>query len=149
MSAFMCSPETLYVISDYLFTLRRLEAMKSVGLIKKDPLSVERIDLFGMLYKMNKDAVIARYGEGAKDELIGYEMLDGFYQARREYGENEELIPDVVLFYKINCYLYQCSEGDLDKSPLYTFLLGARAQLAVEIVQNSKEYRDVSIDEWS
>ena len=149
MSAFMCSADTLYLISDYLFTLRHLEGLKQIGVINKDPLSVTRLDVFDILYKMNKDALIARYGEGAVSELVEYAALDGFVQARRKYGEKEELVPDIVLFYKINCFLYQCAEGDVDKHPLYNFLKGAYAHLAVDIVRSSKEYQEVSIDEWN
>ena len=148
MSSFMCSPVTIYVISDHLFTLRKLTELKELGLIKKDPLSVERVDLFNLLYQMNKKALIERYGEGVED-LIGYEMLDGFYRARREYGEKEELIPDLVLYYKINCFLYQCAEGKVADSPLYKYIDNDQAYLARDIVMQLPEYQNISIDEWN
>ena len=148
MSAFMCSPETLYVISDYLFSLKTLIELKSSGIIKEDPLSVDRSDLFGMLYQLNKKALQERYGDRA-DELINYNISDGFKRARAKLGEKEELIPDKLLFYKLECFLYQCAEDNVCKSPLYRYLSDQQSKLAAYIVRESEEYKNISIDEWN
>ncbi len=148
MSAFMCTPETIYAISDYLFNLKTLFELKSLGIISKEPLSVERFDLFKLLYDLNKKALDKRYEDRA-DELVGYEPEAGFKQARKKYGDQEAFISEHLLFFKMECFLYQCEEDCMENESLLKYLTTQQAELAASIVRSSKEYQDISVDEWN
>jgi hypothetical protein len=50
----------------------------------------------------------------------------------------------VEQFKAIYCLLYQCSEGDVTKSPLYDELNHAAAELAQRIVQDLPDYDKAS-----
>ena len=160
MSSFMVCPETLYILSDYLFSLKKIREMlqlKVKGLKQKDALSIDREDLFNMLYEMNTDALTARYGKDSLEVMVGYKPeREVFTEARREYSkryDNEELFVDSrvyynLIFYKLGCYLYQCAEGNIDESPLYKYLNAERGRVAEILVQSSPEYMAIPIDEW-
>jgi hypothetical protein len=49
--------------------------------------------------------------------------------------------PSALELYKlIRCYLYQCSEGDIDKKPLFIALDTYCQSVAEHIVMNSPQY---------
>ena len=151
MSSFMCCPETLYTISGFLYNLAAIEELHKIDpkTIAKDLFSVQRKDIFSMLYNMNKKALIIRYEEDPASEMIGYEVDDGYAKARQNFEEDDELENPYLIMYKLDCYLYQCGEGPILSSKLYLFLKEERKRLAEQIVRSSQQYQDISIDEWN
>lgn len=79
------------------------------------------------LFKMNCAAVNARYGDN--DDSAGE------YKWKYAYATT-----GVRLYKMIRCLLYQCSEGDVPKTPLFKALEKFNDRLAHEIVGKSKEY---------
>ncbi len=81
------------------------------------------------LHLMNVSAVCQRYPDDTPDE---YPMPD----------VSAGLPPTPVQFYKsLSCYLYQCSEGNVDRRVLYRDLKRVAANLAENIVGNTAEYQ--------
>lgn len=150
MSAFMCSPETIYLITNAIFSIRHIKELQSLKILpKKDPLSVSREDLFHILYKMNRDALVERYGEDGAEELCGYSEQDGFLKGRRYWNGREEEYTDTLLYYRIGCLLYQCSEGSIEESSLYNYIGKVKTEVACHIVEGSDDYLNITIDNWS
>ena len=51
-----------------------------------------------------------------------------------------EALSEVQFFKSLQCFLYQCCEGDVDEKPLYKTLSSIRALMAPFIKENSPEY---------
>ena len=85
------------------------------------------------LYGMNCNAVMQRYPDCSTDELPG--PIDAGYKYRNE------LITSSIQFYKsLQCYLYQCTEGDVRTLPLYNALEAYQHEIADHIITNTPEY---------
>jgi hypothetical protein len=85
------------------------------------------------LYAMNHRAMVARYGARAGD----CNEKDTYVFTRRP--------TTLVQQYKsIQCLMYQCTEGDVDKDPLFLELDAVAADLARRIVQAHPEYATAS-----
>jgi len=99
-----------------------------------DPERSKAINLFGNeLLAMNQDAVNQRYGE--HDAPPPYEP-----------GPCILNLTPIQAYTSIECYLYQCSEGDVPERRLYQSLVGYRDALAHCIVQALPQYRNA---EWA
>jgi hypothetical protein len=91
-----------------------------------------------VLRKMNEESVYQRYPDDNPDELPG--PVD-------ENGKNppykyDPIVPPspIQLFKSLQCYLYQCDEGDTDKCKLYQALDQYLNEIAYHVMTNSKEY---------
>ena len=100
---------------------------------------------------------MGEYGALMSDELtaFGRELLAlnvRAFNARYE-GRHQEDIPDepytftpgmpptpIVLYKALQCFLYQCSEGDVPQDAIYQELSEWRETIADHIVTRSKEY---------
>ena len=85
------------------------------------------------MYKLNCEGVDARYGEGEHKE---------FYPAGFKY---EHIWPANNLHQiikSINCFLYQCSEGEIsrDTRPIYRLLEDLSYKLCYHIISRTPEY---------
>ncbi len=112
MSAFIVEDETINKIVTWLVHGR--ETGWYQGLIEKlgydlsKPLSVEK--LAKDMFFLNCKAVDARYG---KAQAEGFRPLD--FKYREDFNFSE-----MSVFKSINCWHYQCSEGDeVPNDPLY------------------------------
>jgi len=95
------------------------------------------LELGKTMYAMNINAVSQRYTDG---ELPG------------TYDDNNNLVPyrktlrfdacpkPVEVYKALTCYLYQCSEGDVDTLPLYRELEALKSEIAMHIVESLPEY---------
>ena len=84
---------------------------------------------------MNLDAFRQRYGIRA---LLAQD-LDSIDLDRRNWHPLEAL-SEVQFFKSLQCFLYQCCEGDVDEKPLYKTLSAIRGLLAPLINEDSAEY---------
>jgi len=89
-----------------------------------------------------------------KAEEIGQQMHALNVEAvNHRYGENPDMLPktpykfhvvpgasDGQILKSLSCFLYQCSEGDVDKKPLFKKLDKFRDSLAYCIATNTPEY---------
>lgn len=89
------------------------------------------------LYAMNINAVEQRYPDG---NLPGtYDENDKLVQF--EYKIRFDACPAPVKVYKaLSCYLYQCSEGDVDTLPLFKAVSAYKSALAEHIVESLPTY---------
>ena len=84
---------------------------------------------------MNLDAFRQRYGIRA----LLVEDLDCIDLDTRNWHPLEAF-SEVQFFKSLQCFLYQCAEGDVDEKPLYKTLSAIRGLLAPFINQDSAEY---------
>jgi hypothetical protein len=84
---------------------------------------------------MNIDALRQRYGIRA---LLAHD-LDSIDLDTRNW-KPLEAFSEVQFFKSLQCFLYQCCEGDVDESPLFKTLDAIRALLAPCINERSAEY---------
>ena len=116
MSAFMCSARTISIIADVM--------NKSIWS------SIPAKKIFFNLVDMNIDALKARYKEISVDK-------NDF-----EYIETQYSLIEAIKC--MDCYLYQCSEGDIFKRYTFQEIVLRRDKLIVdymhEKIMNSPEY---------
>lgn len=129
MSSFLIEDDTLNQIANSLFAFERNPYMS--GLVRGLP-EAERKSakvLVDSMRDMNIDALVARY-EG--DEPDMYEPPT--YRAT---------IPaqPVAVFKSLQCFLYQCCEGDVHESELYLALTECKNKLACNIVEGLDRYK--------
>jgi len=83
------------------------------------------------MFQLNIRAVDARYGEG---EAVKFRKLDYCF-------EHTEAVPLEQVLKSLNCWLYQCSEGDIPQTELYKlFDTDVRLYLMSEILTQLPEY---------
>ena len=84
---------------------------------------------------MNIDAFRQRYGmKTLLADDLDYIDLD----KRRWYPL--EALSDVQMYKSLQCFLYQCCEGNVDEKPLYKTLSAIRGLMAPFIKEGSQEY---------
>ena len=106
MSVFMVSPEHIGLIADYCRDqLPVLRAVRDTGY------TIDRIGVARALHDMNVCALVARYGV---DHGMGYPFEDP--------PRAPSFVESGHLGRQIDCYLHQCSEGDVNESPLFLAL---------------------------
>lgn len=135
MSAFMVEDKTINRIISYLCNGAEREiphATRGISLFTK-----EDKEVFGKsLFDLNIAGVNARYGEGEAEK---FRPLDYCYCS--------ELPPHTVQAYKsLQCFLYQCSEGNVPEDPLYKKMEGIVNALAHHIVNDLKIYQESKWD---
>ena len=84
------------------------------------------------LYDMNRDALLARYGECAD----AYESFDGKSVDAREETRDEW---QCRLFSVIRNYLYQCSEGNVPETAIFRAMMEFRTKLAYTIAAETAQ----------
>ncbi len=82
------------------------------------------------MFQLNCDGVNARYGEG---EAERFRPLDFKYKP-------EIYLSLVQVFKSLQCWMYQCCEGDVPKTKLYQFFTKIENHLALKIVMDLPEY---------
>lgn len=91
------------------------------------------------LHLMNCDAVDARYGHGtaAQDEA------DVKTDFKFQFTQPES---PLRIYKALQCYLYQCSEGDIDQRRLYKMMQRLKTEMADNIIRQLPGYEDAP---WS
>jgi hypothetical protein len=83
------------------------------------------------MFQLNIKAIDARYGNG---EAVKFRKLDYHF-------EHTEAVPLEQVLKSLNCWLYQCSEGDIPETALYNlFDTDVRLYLMSEITTRLPEY---------
>jgi hypothetical protein len=141
MSAFVCNDQTINRIVAGLHACSYAEYGSPLP-----QLSQELREVFDMpaefgrtLYAMNVNAVEQRYPDcvGNPDELPG-QIKNGKHMP---YTYKEVRTPSPTQLYKsLQCFLYQCTEGDVDELPLYRQLRKFSDDLAHHMVSHTSEY---------
>jgi hypothetical protein len=113
--------------------LRYLKSQTIRDAVQADPAEFGRT-----LYAMNVNAVEQRY-PGDKEIPGTYsdgEKLDAYTYKRIP----SDMINKYQAYKSLGCYLYQCTEGDVDQLTLYKDLCELKAAMAEHFVENSDEY---------
>jgi hypothetical protein len=98
----------------------------------KEPVNTER--LYWALCRMNAESLRQRYNDKI-EENMPKTMPQIPYHA----------VTDCVTMYKlIQCYLYQCAEGDVEESPLYKAVDTFCNNLCAKIVESLPQYNAVA-----
>lgn len=152
MSSFICSEKDferitklvvkgldLYRINrvdDFSCGLKDLETAFNISkaCITTDREYIEAInDIYKQIKKMNYDAVFERYKDGYE---IEFKKIEPFWFTGRVTHQD---------FKTLQCYLYQCCEGDVSETKLYKALEKLKSRVAEYIIENQKEYEEA---EW-
>ncbi len=86
--------------------------------------------LANAMFQLNCDGVTARYGTGEAEK---FRPLNFRYQPEICYSR-------VQVLKSLQCWMYQCCEGDVPKTKLYRFFEEVENYLALKIVMNLPEY---------
>ena len=134
MSAFMVEDKTINSIVTWLTgevatshcTLDQLARTYDVDLTS------DKWDetLANAMFQLNCDGVNARYGEGEAEK---FRPLNFTYRP-------EDCSSLVQVLKSLQCWNYQCSEGDVPETKLYQFFEEVEHHLALKIVMNLPEY---------
>lgn len=148
MSAFVCDDKTINrIVGGLRHALQHGDYNRPFCKPENELILVtdENAAEFGRtLYLMNLNAVEQRYPDciGNPNRLPGQIDESGNHQPYRY----QFATPQRIQFLKsLSCYLYQCTEGDVDELPLYRALRQYQSALALHIVEGSKEYENA---EW-
>ena len=90
---------------------------------------------YAILREMNHDAFFDRYGE--------YEDFEGMYKISPDDMPEPKRIwrtNPLQMFKHMECYLYQCCEGNWPETKLYELLKTMRNQYAYHILHSMPEY---------
>ena len=82
------------------------------------------------MFQLNCDGVIARYGEGEAEK---FRPLNFTYKP-----EGDTFLVQVLK--SLQCFLYQCSEGDVPETKLYQFFEEVSHHVALKIVMDLPAY---------
>ena len=135
MSSFIVNDNTINSIVTYLYrqqkraypynTRGKLEAVNP-GFVHPEYLGEE-------MYRLNLAAVEDRYGEEYTAETL--RVFSG-----TDYRYQPVYALPVQIFKNIQCWLYQCNEGECSETPLYKILDKYAGDLARDIVSELPEY---------
>lgn len=96
------------------------------------------------LFFLNLRATIAeRYPHNHPDVEKSINDMASTYRHQHEYVNSSNR---AQVYKSLQCYLYQCSEGEIPNSPLYKALETYKAKLAELMVEDTQEYNEAS---WS
>lgn len=94
------------------------------------------------LYDLNVLAIEERYKESCSD----FETFINGAEPKISYILEFGIKDWCYILKKMQCYLYQCTDGDCDKSPIYLALYNMKNELSTFICSELQEYKDV---EWN
>jgi len=142
MSAWMVSNETLSNIANLIDTYR-VTGFNGFGYDMPDGLmrivgSKSTKQIFEMLVNMNKEALKARYPQSYA-EMIGETIFDSKSNIyRTQYAG---LTYHFQFLKSLQCYLYQCYEGNIPDCDLYKELTNLKHTLQSYIISKMPEYQ--------
>ena len=131
MSAFIVEDKTINTIVSFFALHRNGEwyrrQLKDIGF---DLETQEGKDKLGKaMFNLNIRAVTQRYDGGAED----------FRPLNYSFKLNIHFIR-VTALKSLQCWLYQCTEGDSDQTELYKTMEKLKGEIACDIVRDTKEY---------
>ncbi len=130
MSSFLVEPKTIDIITDALREQRNAERKWNPSANIPDEISEQ---IFGKLLDLNIQALTARYGE-KEGEIYDEETSKCYRYAPGFFPTKLETIK------RLDCFLYQCTEGDVPNDKLFKEVEKLRATLRGEYIQYLPEY---------
>jgi hypothetical protein len=124
MSAYIVGDQTINRIVSHLKLNRDLEWLRTE--FCEAARATSDAEIGAALFKMNCEAVEARYGVG---EAAKFRDLD--YQFRREPASAREVYDE------IKTLDYQCSEGRVPETALFRLLVQLRAAVADDLIEQT------------
>ena len=134
MSAFMVEDQTINRVVTWLTR----EVKTQFSYIDRIARKYE-VDLVGekwteklanAMFQLNCDGVNARYGEGEAEK---FRPLNFTYKPEGDTFR-------VQVLKSLQCWMYQCNEGDVPQTKLYRFFEEVENYLALQIVMDLPEY---------
>lgn len=137
MSAFVVGDETINRVVSFLATDRegdwlRTYIQEQLGLDLTTGMGRET--LANLMFSLNCDAVNQRYGDEQAKE---FRPLDFKYRMQISCSR-------VQCFKALQCWQYQCSEGDIDQNSLYQVMARIQGQIAEMIVTRLDAYEKLA-----
>jgi len=133
MSAFVVEDRTINRIVSHLCFNRDLEWLRSEFCEAARAASDEEIG--AALFKLNCDAVEARYGVG---EAAKFRPLD--YQFQLESASARQVYDEIATLQ------YQCSEGDVPETALFKLLVQLRAAVADDVIGQTAQQGEMEAE---
>ena len=110
---------------------------------------IKEAHLYRALWRMNREAIHSRYPDDESSDVIP-DMPENCETiiCHLKYGDQHWVVPAEYyqLLKWIECYLYQCAEGDVPTWPLYKAIQDYCDQLRMFICHNNPAYVNAS---WS
>jgi len=139
MSCYMVEPSTIEKILTHLEQINQLDNLIHAGHLLlahgREPVCLGNVawqTAADGLQTMNAEAVVAYYGtERLYPEETTLWLVDTVRRAATR---------PVSTYKALDCYLYQCCEGDIPSSPLYLWLHEQQTKLAHSIMRHLPEY---------
>lgn len=139
MSAYVVDNETINLIVAAIQESKHKHTLSYPGVYNDILTEPEPAALGQSLYDMNVEAVRQRYPDC--ENLPGTYEDDTLVPYLYEY---ELLVSPIEVYKRLECYLYQCSEGDVPDWTLYQALAEYKSDLASRIISNLPEYKQLS-----
>ena len=143
MSAFMLNTETLSKITNIIMDWFEYRFPNGFDFIPDDLAyfkDYKEGDLPKRLYKdlweMNADAIKARYGSSSS-EMFNKEDYEDGYLYDVYFNPDTEMYQAIK---SIDCYLYQCSEGNLENSDFYKAIDALSRRICRQIVWDDPKW---------
>ena len=156
MSSFMVKSETIATIADFISTVfndknnnTRMaiqdNAYTTIEKLQPQNSYIKTVSIkavYAALSEMNCNALNQRYIHGDKAEPEQFPKDYNHFEIARNYHDGAYEIPASYyqLLKSIDCYLYQCSEGNVPESALYKAVQSIRNTLANWIIRNTTAY---------
>ena len=135
MSAYMVEDKTINRIVTWLSraVATRYASFEGLARTYDVDLTSDKWDekLAKAMFQLNCDGVNARYGKGEAEQ---FRPLNFTYTPEMYHSL-------VQVFKSLQCWKYQCSEGDIPKTKLYQFFTEVENHLALKIVDSLPEYQ--------
>ena len=154
MSAFILQPESIRDLACFINSVvtsgYNMHGFEAPELLKKEFPARSRHsvrDTYEKLYELNAEAMHFRYPASMKDKVIP-PMPEGEFYVRPEIGASlhggifrKPTDKHYQILKRLNCFLYQCDEGNVPESDAYKALKGLERQLMVMIVSSNEAYQ--------
>ena len=156
MSSFMVKSETIATIADFITTVFNDKNDNTHMAIQGDTYTtIEKLQpqnsyiktvsikaVYNALSEMNCNALNQRYIHGDKAEPEQFPKDYNHFEIASNYHDGAFEIPASYyqLLKSIDCYLYQCSEGNVPNSALYKAIEDIGATLANWLIRNTTAY---------
>lgn len=135
MSAYIVDDETINKIVSYLYAKANgpdstaYPGLDKMGYNLLNPVDLER--LAHLMFSLNVDAIQARYGEA---EGEGFPLPDFKYVFTPA--------TQIEVIKALECWKYQCTEGNIPKSELYKAMVQTHYLLCADYIHRLGEYED-------
>lgn len=155
MSCWMLSNKSKSMLADYIasvlnagFNYHGIDAPDDLRTALNDCVVCgyyEPSKVFEHLTDLNSHAYKERYRETPDGETDIYKAQPRFTEYREYNGQHEIIKPwHYQILKRIECFLYQCKEGDTPNELLFKGLEQLESKLMHYIVQNSQEWHDAA-----